>query len=150
MNTEFSEISLKPIGIVRNHIKGPTREESSEVISEIIIDESLNEALDDLEQFSHIIVLYWIHRSRRPAPLKVHPRGDPDRAERGVFSTRSPSRPNPIGKATVKLLERKGNILEVRGLDAIDGSPVLDIKPYIPGYDSVESDYRAPSWMVKK
>jgi tRNA (adenine37-N6)-methyltransferase len=150
MNTEFSEISLKPIGIVRNHIKGPTREESSEVISEIIIDESLNEALDDLEQFSHIIVLYWIHRSRRPAPLKVHPRGDPDRAERGVFSTRSPSRPNPIGKATVKLLERKGNILEVQGLDAIDGSPVLDIKPYIPGYDSVESDYRAPSWMVKK
>ena len=150
MNIEFSEISLKPIGIVRNHIKEPTREESSGVVSEIIIDESLNEALDDLEQFSHIIVLYWIHRSRRPAPLKVHPRGDPDRAERGVFSTRSPSRPNPIGKATVKLLERNGNILEVQGLDAIDGSPVLDIKPYIPGYDSVENDYRAPSWMVKK
>jgi tRNA-Thr(GGU) m(6)t(6)A37 methyltransferase TsaA len=150
MNTEFSEISLKPIGIVRNHIKEPTREESSEVISEIIIDENLNEALDDLEQFSHIIVLYWIHRSRRPAPLKVHPRGDPDRAERGVFSTRSPSRPNPIGKATVKLLKRKGNILKVQGLDAIDASPVLDIKPYIPGYDSVESDYRAPSWMIKK
>ena len=150
MNTDFSEITLRPIGVVRNRVPEPTHENSDNVVSEIIIDESLTEALDDLEQFSHIIVLYWIHRSRRPAPMKVHPRGDPDRAEMGVFSTRSPSRPNPIGKATVKLLERDKNILKVQGLDAIDGSPVLDIKPYIPGYDSVDSDCKAPSWMVKQ
>ena len=149
MINEFLEITLKPIGFVRNDIKEPTHQDSSEVISEIIIDSALTEALDDLDQFSHIIVLYWIHRSRRPAPMKVHPRGDPERTERGVFSTRSPSRPNPIGKATVKLLERRDNTLKVQGLDAIDGSPVLDIKPYIPGYDSVE-DCTAPSWMIKK
>ncbi len=149
MDVELPEITLKAIGAVRNEIKEPTHQDSSEVISEIVIDSGLTKALDDLDKFSHIIVLYWIHRSRRPAPMKVHPRGDPERALMGVFATRSPSRPNPIGKATVKLLERQGNILKVRGLDAIDGTPVLDIKPYIPGYDSVD-DCRAPSWMVKK
>jgi len=148
MTNELPEIILKPIGIVRNEIKEPTHEKSDDIISEIIIDSDLTEALDDLDKFSHIIVLYWIHRSRRPAPMKVHPRGNPERALMGVFATRSPSRPNPIGKATVSLLQRKGNILKVRGLDAIDGSPVLDIKPYIPGYDSVD-DAGAPSWMVK-
>lgn len=149
MDMIFPEINLKAIGIVRNHVEEPTHENSDDIISEIIIDNSLAEALDDLEQFSHIIVLYWIHRSRHPSPVKVHPRGDPKRALMGVFATRSPSRPNPIGKATAALLERKGNTLKVRGLDAINGSPVLDIKPYIPGYDSVDNA-RAPSWMVKK
>ena len=149
MDITLPEINLKAIGIVRNEIKKPTYQDSGDIVSEINIDSSLTEALDDLEKFSHIIILYWIHRSRRPAPMKVHPRGNKDRALMGVFATRSPSRPNPIGKATVRLLERKGNILKVRGLDAIDGSPVLDIKPYIPGYDSVD-DCRAPSWMVKR
>jgi tRNA-Thr(GGU) m(6)t(6)A37 methyltransferase TsaA len=150
MDNTFPEITLKAIGIVRNEIKEPTHRDSSDIVSEIVIDGRLTEALDDLDRFSHIIVLYWIHRSRRPAPMKVHPRGNPKRALMGVLATRSPSRPNPIGKATVKLLERQGNILKVRGLDAIDGTPVLDIKPYIPGYDSVNDDCRAPSWMVKK
>ena len=148
MDTILPEINLKAIGIVRNEIKEPTHEDSRQILSEIIIDDGLAEALDDLGQFSHIIVLYWIHRSRRPYPVKVHPRGDPRRALMGVFATRSPSRPNPIGQATVELLERKANTLKVRGLDAIDGSPVLDIKPYIPGYDSVDAA-RAPSWMIK-
>jgi tRNA-Thr(GGU) m(6)t(6)A37 methyltransferase TsaA len=148
MDMMLPEINLKAIGIVRNQIKEPKHQESRQVVSEIVIDRNLTEALDNLDEFSHIIILYWIHRSRRPSPVKVHPRGDPERALMGVFATRSPSRPNPIGKATVKLLERKGNILKVQGLDAIDGSPVLDIKPYIPGYDSVENA-RAPSWMIK-
>ena len=147
---ELPEVTFKAIGIVRNDIKEPTHRNSEEVISEIAIDPALKEALDDLDKFSHIIILYWIHRSRRPAPMKVHPRGDPEKALMGVFATRSPSRPNAIGKATVKLRQRRGNILKVQGLDAIDGTPVLDIKPYIPGYDSVNNDCRAPSWMVKK
>ena len=67
----------------------------------------------------------------------------------GVFATRSPNRPNSLGKATDRLLERRGNILKVKGLDAIDGTPVLDIKPYIPGYDSVKRA-KAPSWVVKQ
>jgi tRNA-Thr(GGU) m(6)t(6)A37 methyltransferase TsaA len=149
MDSELPEINLKAIGVVRSEIKESTRRDCDDLVSEIVIDRSLTEALDNLEEFSHIIVIYWIHRSRRPSPRKVHPRGNPQHALMGVFATRSPSRPNPIGKATVRLLQRRGNVLKVRGLDAIDGSPVLDIKPYIPGYDSVD-DARAPSWMVKK
>jgi tRNA-Thr(GGU) m(6)t(6)A37 methyltransferase TsaA len=150
MNMELPEVTFKAIGIIKNEIKEPVRRDSEDVISEIIIDPALTEALDDLDRFSHIIVLYWIHRSRRPAPMKVHPRGNPERALTGVFATRSPSRPNPIGKATVQLRQRQDNILEVQGLDAIDGTPVLDIKPYIPGYDSIDGDCQTPSWMVKK
>ena len=149
MDISFPEIKLTAIGIVRNEIKEPTHRDTGEVVSEIILDSKLTEALDNLDEFSHIIVLYWIHHSRRPAPMKVHPRGNPDKALMGVFATRSPSRPNPIGKATVSLLERKGNTLKVRGLDAIDGTPVIDIKPHIPRYDSVDNA-RAPSWMVKR
>jgi tRNA-Thr(GGU) m(6)t(6)A37 methyltransferase TsaA len=149
MDSELPEINLKAIGVVRSEIKESTRRDCDDLVSEIVIDRSLTEALDNLDEFSHIIVIYWIHRSRRPPPRKVHPRGNPQHALMGVFATRSPSRPNPIGKATVRLLQRRGNVLKVRGLDAIDGSPVLDIKPYIPGYDSVD-DARAPSWMVKK
>lgn len=148
MDSELSEINLKAIGIIRNEIEQPTRQDSQDVISEIVVDSSLSEALDNLDEFSHIIVIYWIHLSRRPAPTKVRPRGNPEHALMGVFATRSPSRPNPIGKATVRLLQRQGNILKVKGLDAIDGTPVIDIKPYIPGYDSVDNA-KVPSWVVK-
>lgn len=149
MTAELPGITLKPVGIVRSEIKEPTRKKSSDIVSEIVIDEDLTEALDNLDEFSHIIVLYWIHKSPHTAPVKVRPMGNPEREPMGVFSTRSPDRPNPIGKSTVKLLERHGNVLKVQGLDAIDGSPVIDIKPYIPGYDSVENA-QAPSWMVKQ
>lgn len=145
MDTASADINLNPIGVVRNEMKEPTHREVADVVSEIVIDESLTEALDGLEGFSHIIVLYWIHRSRRPFPMKVRPRGKPDNPLTGVFATRSPSRPNPVGKATVELLERKDNVLKVQGLDAIDGSPVLDIKPYMPGYDSAD-DAGVPPW----
>ncbi|HUT68233.1 MAG TPA: tRNA (N6-threonylcarbamoyladenosine(37)-N6)-methyltransferase TrmO [Dehalococcoidales bacterium] len=149
MTESLPEITLKPIGAVRSEIKEPTRRDCKDVVSEIVVDSSLAEALDNLDEFSHIIILYWIHKSPHQAPVKVHPRGNPENKLMGVFATRSPDRPNPIGKSTVRLLERRGNILKVRGLDAIDGTPVLDIKPYIPGYDSVDNA-RAPSWMVKK
>jgi tRNA (adenine37-N6)-methyltransferase len=149
MTTKPNQINLKPIGIVRSEIKEPTHQKRPELVSEIIIDKALTEALDDLDEFSHIIVLWWIHKSRRPAPMKVHPRGNPENKLMGVFATRSPDRPNPIGKSTVQLLERRGNVLKVQGLDAIDGTPVLDIKPYIPGYDSVD-EATAPLWAIKK
>ncbi len=149
MKEALPEINLKAIGTVRNEIKDPVWRPSEDVVSEIVVDSSLTEALDNLDEFSHIIVLYWVHKSPRRAPVKVRPRGNPENALKGVFATRSPDRPNPIGKSTVRLLERRGNALKVRGLDAIDGTPVLDIKPYMPGYDSVD-DARAPSWVVKR
>jgi len=147
MAAESPGMKLKAIGIVRNDIKQPVRHGWSEVVSDIVVDSSLTEALDGLDQFSHIIVLYWMHQlsADRPLPLKVHPMGKPELPLVGRFATRSPSRPNPVGQAMVRLLERRGNILKVKGLDAIDGTPVIDIKPYIPGYDSA-SDAKAPQW----
>ncbi|OGO06868.1 MAG: tRNA (N6-threonylcarbamoyladenosine(37)-N6)-methyltransferase TrmO [Chloroflexi bacterium RBG_13_57_8] len=149
MTTEPAPITLKAIGTVRSEIKEPTHKKYPDLISEIVIDKDLMEALDGLDDFSHIIVLWWIHQTRRPAPLKVHPRGNPENKLMGVLATRSPDRPNPIGKSTVRLVERRGNVLKVQGLDAIDGTPVLDIKPYIPGYDSADNA-TAPPWAVKK
>ena len=147
--TKQDEIKLKPIGRVRSERKEPTHQKYPELVSEIIIDKALTVALDGLDDFSHIIVLWWIHKTRRPVPLKAHPRGDPENKLTGVFATRSPDRPNPIGKSTVRLVGRRGNVLKVQGLDAIDGTPVLDIKPYIPGYDSVD-EATAPLWAIKK
>jgi len=149
MIDEISGATLRAIGIVKNEITKATRLDSEDVVSDIVIDESLTEALDNLDEFSHIIVLYWMHEIRGDYPKKVHPMRRPDIPLKGVFATRSPNRPNSIGKATVKLLERQGNVLKVEGLDAINGTPVIDIKPYIPGYDSVENA-KTPSWVIRK
>jgi tRNA-Thr(GGU) m(6)t(6)A37 methyltransferase TsaA len=147
MAEQSPDMKLKAIGIVRNDFSQPVRHGWSEVVSDIVIDSHLAEALDGLEQFSHIIVLYWMHRLTpgRELPLKTRPMGNPELPLMGRFATRSPSRPNPVGQATVRLLERRDNVLKVRGLDAIDGTPVIDIKPYIPGYDSAD-DAKAPRW----
>jgi tRNA-Thr(GGU) m(6)t(6)A37 methyltransferase TsaA len=145
MATELPEIKLKPIGTVRSEIKERVKGHTAPATAAIEIDPTLTEALDNLDEFSHIIVIYWLHQSRRPAPLKVYPGRHAHPQPVGVFASRSPDRPNPIGKSTVRLLQREGNILTVAGLDAIDGTPVLDIKPYIPGLDSIENA-TAPPW----
>ncbi|MFC1897077.1 tRNA (N6-threonylcarbamoyladenosine(37)-N6)-methyltransferase TrmO [Chloroflexota bacterium] len=148
MMGNLSSMTLKPIGIVRSEIKQPTRQDWWEVFSEVVVNDELMGALDGLEEFSHIIVLYWLHRVvSGEGSLKVHPQGRQELPLLGLFATRTPNRPNPVGVATVRLLQRQGNILRVRGLDAIDGTPVIDIKPCVPGYDSA-SDARVPSWMT--
>lgn len=123
-------IGFKPIGRVHSPYK--TREEihplkSQETEGEIEIYPEYTPGLDDIEGFSHIFVLFLFHKSKRYS-LKVKPLMDTQL--RGLFATRHPDRPNPIGLTVVELLERKGNILRVRGLDMLDGTPVLDIKPY--------------------
>ncbi|MFC1912529.1 tRNA (N6-threonylcarbamoyladenosine(37)-N6)-methyltransferase TrmO [Chloroflexota bacterium] len=143
------DITLKPIGTVKSEITQPLRRDFKDIISEIIIDDSLTEALDNLDEFSHIIVLYWMHRSSGQPPKKVRPMGKPGLPLVGLFASRAPHRPNPIGKTTVRLLKRESNVLKVKGLDAIDGTPVIDIKPYIPGYESV-TRARVPPWVVKR
>jgi tRNA-Thr(GGU) m(6)t(6)A37 methyltransferase TsaA len=145
MDTDLPEIILKPIGTIHSEIKerGTGHRLATATIE---LDPGLTEALDDLNAFSHIIIIFWFHKSRTPAPLKVTPRHHGVDSPIGVFASRSPDRPNPIGKSTVKLLKREGNILTVEGLDAIDGTPVLDIKPYVPNVDSVKSAV-APPWM---
>jgi tRNA-Thr(GGU) m(6)t(6)A37 methyltransferase TsaA len=149
MTGKLPGMTLKAIGIVRSEVKKTPKRDCQDIVSEIVVDSSLTEALDNLDEFSHIVVIYWMHQSRRSAPKKVRPMGNPEHALTGVFATRSPDRPNPIGKTTVRLLQRQDNILTVKGLDAIDGTPVIDIKPYIPGYDSVDNA-TAPAWVVKQ
>jgi len=145
-------MTLKAIGFVRNRLKElPNRDfDYKKVASEIVINSSLTEALDRLNEFSHIIVLYWMHRAvTSQLRTKVHVRGKQELPLVGLFATRSPHRPNPIGMTTVRLLEHRGNILRVEGLDAIDGTPVVDIKPYIPRGDS-PTDVRVPQWITNQ
>lgn len=147
-----ADFTLRPIGIVKNSVIEPPGADYDlweSTVSEITIDASLTDALDGLEKFSHVIILYWMHKTDRAHfRLKVHPRGRSELPLMGLFATRTPNRPNPIGKATVRLLEQRGNVLRVRGLDAIDGTPVLDIKPFIPPYDYA-ADARIPEWSGK-
>jgi tRNA-Thr(GGU) m(6)t(6)A37 methyltransferase TsaA len=141
-------MSLQAIGFVRNGITNKsTRQSWEDVISEIVINPDISQALDNLDEFSHIIVLFWTYRAGKGiTPQKIHLKRNPGLPLVGLFATRSPDRPNPIGKTTVKLLERRLNILKVKGLDAFEGTPVIDIKPYIPGYDSV-GEAKVPGWV---
>ena len=146
MANELSTMTFKPIGIVRNELRQAASATGDrwEVVSEIVIDSSLTEALDGLEEYSHITVLWWMHLlTLGEVRLKAHPMRREELPPKGMFALRTPHRPNPIGKTTVRLLERKDNILRVIGLEALDGSPVIDIKPYLPRYDSVD-DAKVP------
>ncbi len=153
MANELPDMTLKAIGFVRNEVKQPPGSGCNwgKVVSDIVIDDSLTEALDGLEEFSHIIVLYWMHRvvATGQLPTKRHPMGRRELPLVGLFATRSPNRPNPIGKTAVRLLERRGNILKVEGLDAVDGTPVVDLKPYLPEGDAPASVRVAP-WVANQ
>ena len=140
------EMVLKQIGVVKSPYKEPTfdRLNLKDIFAEIVVNQDLKEALDGLEGFSHIIVLYWLHKAKPTAEMKTFPMGRQDVPKQGLFAVRTTRRPNPIGKTTVRLLSREGNVLKVQGLDAIDGSPVIDIKCYIPG---AVSDVRVPDWV---
>jgi len=106
--------------------------------------------LHGLDNFSHLIILYWFHlrdREEERRTLQVIPRRHPGAPQVGVFACRSPSRPNPIGLCVVELTKIENCILFVKGLDAAEGSPIIDIKPYIPQADSVP-DARAAEWTL--
>jgi tRNA-Thr(GGU) m(6)t(6)A37 methyltransferase TsaA len=119
-------LTLEPIGFVRNDIEEST--DFSEVVSTIEIRPDLAEGLYRLDESKEIDVLFWFDRCL-PAKMKLHPKGNPDNPLVGVFASRSPNRPNPIGVTRVILLSVNGNILTVKGLDALNGTPVIDIKP---------------------
>ena len=148
--TGDKRIALKPIGTVKNGLTDVDPDSANSLISEIIINGEHDEALEGIEQFSHLIIVFWMHKipPAKRCLKKVHPRGRQDVPMRGVLATRTPYRPNPVGIKTVKLLERHGSTLKVMGLDALDGTPVLDIKPYDPGYDGVP-EATVPNWMKK-
>jgi tRNA-Thr(GGU) m(6)t(6)A37 methyltransferase TsaA len=150
MSDSLPAMSLTVIGVVRNGVTRPPDEGWTKVISELVIEPGLSEALDNLDQFSHLIVLYWMHRREsRKVPLKVHPKGRVELPLVGLLATRSPDRPNPLGQTVVRLLERRGNVLVVEGLDAFDGTPVIDLKPYLPQNDFV-AGAEVPPWITRE
>ena len=125
------EIVLKPIGIIRSPItepgKAPQLGSESTVSGKLIVDEQYRDALFGLQKGWKIVIVYWMHLAQRDI-LQVHPKGDRTRPLRGVFSTRSPQRPNPISLDTVEITGIEGDVIDVIGLDAVDGTPLLDIK----------------------
>jgi tRNA-Thr(GGU) m(6)t(6)A37 methyltransferase TsaA len=131
---------IQPIGYVRSPYKekmdAPRQGRLSDTVSEIVIDEQYLPGLGDIEKKSHLIILSWFDRADRTVLRATPPH---EKIEHGVFATRSPNRPNPIAFSVVDLLGRDGNILQVRGLDALDGTPIVDIKPYSPDIDCVKN-----------
>ncbi|WP_027722538.1 tRNA (N6-threonylcarbamoyladenosine(37)-N6)-methyltransferase TrmO [Maridesulfovibrio zosterae] len=125
------DTTLKIIGYIRSEFKkrSETPKQGNEGGIEAIVEinEEFADALDGLIEGSKIVLLSWLHAADRHY-LKVHPRGDESRQKRGVFSTRSPDRPNPIGIHQVTVTEINGLILKVSPLEAIDGTPLVDIK----------------------
>jgi tRNA-Thr(GGU) m(6)t(6)A37 methyltransferase TsaA len=143
-----SEIVLKPIGVVRTEAVGDEVKDKTR-ISRIVIHSELAEALEGVDGFSHLFVLFWLHKipDEQRKTLKVHPRGRRDLPLLGIFATRSMLRPNPVGLTLVELVKVEGNVLTVRGLDALDGTPVLDIKPF-DNWDTAK-DAKVPRWWTK-
>jgi mycothiol synthase len=138
-----------PIGLVHNDVKAPIHEGWSEIVSEVELFPAFEEALEGIDGFSHLQILFWIHKVTVEQRLirRLHPR---DRAElplMGVLATRSQYRPNPIGLTVVRYLGRQGRRLRVQGLDAIDGTPILDIKP-LARREVTEDEVRAPEWTL--
>jgi tRNA-Thr(GGU) m(6)t(6)A37 methyltransferase TsaA len=131
---------MEPIGRISNQVGFGSRDVRWEnVVSRITLSPAWAEGLDGIEEFSHIIVIFYLDRAKDDEPLclKTHPMGRPELPEVGIFATRSPFRPNGIGVTPVRLLCREGSVLVVEGLDAYDGTPVLDIKPYLTRGDLV-------------
>lgn len=112
--------------------------------SDILVLPQYADALTGIEEYSQLFVLFWMHRTPSGGALTTHPRGDPTLPLTGVLASRGRAHPNPIGLAVVDLVGRRGNVLSVRRLDAFDGTPVIDIKPY-DHYD-VFPDPRVPAW----
>ena len=161
-------IALRPIGTVRSDITSAMlkarkdglslQQHMAEIkkhhkklktlVSELVLDPSFSALIEGIEEFSHILVLYWPHLvpSSGRRLEKVHPMGRTDIPAKGIFATCSPARPNPVLVTAVRLLERRDNTLRVIGFEAVDGSPILDIKPYNPLYYQVENPV-VPEWM---
>ena len=125
---------LRPVGWVESPLTdrdaAPKQGDEGAPLARIVLRPEVREAAADLRVGDQVLVLTWLHQGRRDV-LSVHPRGDPNRPRQGVFSTRSPDRPNPIGLHAVTIVSIEDNAIAVRNLEAIDGTPVLDVKPIL-------------------
>ena len=139
-------ISLTPIGYVRNTRKDVEDDNWGGIVSEIVI-EIGEEALQGLEDFSHAEIIFYFDRVEEAKIVSGarHPRNNPDWPKVGILAQRGKNRPNRLGLTTVSVLRREGNILTVNGLDAVDGTPVLDIKPVMKEF-LPRDEIRQPAW----
>jgi tRNA-Thr(GGU) m(6)t(6)A37 methyltransferase TsaA len=139
-------VLIRPIGFVRR-ISQHENDRDRSLVAKVVLDEALAPALDGIEEWSHVYVIFWLDRvERKQEPVLHHPGSSV-----GIFAARSPIHPNPMGLTLVELVKRRENVLWVRGLDAYDGTPVLDIKPY-PDWEQdliVVTDFRVPEWLRK-
>lgn len=143
-------LSVHPIGIIRSPFQRregmPIQPAASQgAKGKVVLEPEYEEGLQDLEGFSHVILVYYFHQANRHQ-LRVKPFLDD--VKRGLFATRAPDRPNPIGISVVRLLSIQDNVLEIENLDILDGTPLLDLKPYIPDFDQ-PGDVRI-GWLENK
>lgn len=135
--------TLQAIGTVEKNVKQ----------ARLRIFDQYADALKGLDRFSHVFVFYWFHKNDTPQKrsiLQVHPQGNRHNPLTGVFACRAPVRPNLIALSLCKILSVKDGVVRVDKIDAFDGSPILDLKPYIPTIDETQKDVRLPDWLSKK
>jgi tRNA (adenine37-N6)-methyltransferase len=144
-------VTLRPIGVVRTPYRDPADvpiqpTAGADLTGQVVIDDAFAAGLADIDGFSHLYLLPLFHRAQ-PATLTVRPYLDDH--DRGVFATRAPNRPNPLGLSLVRLIGREGATLTIAGVDLLDGTPLLDIKPYIPSLTPPTADVRI-GWLTGK
>ena len=131
-----SPLELRPVGRVESPLtdpaSAPKQGDEGAPDAWLVFEDEVLEALNGVRAGDEVILLTWLDRARRDV-LRVHPRGDASRAPQGVFSTRSPHRPNPIGLHRVEVASIEGRRVRVRGLEAVDGTPIVDVKPVLSG-----------------
>lgn len=141
-------MKLRPIGVIENEFLDTVPQGWEAALHRLILLPDWEPALEGLEAFSHLHVLFWLDRIRPPIRLHVHPMNRQDLPEVGIFTTRTPLRPNRIGLQVCELVARERNVLVVRRLDALNGTPLLDVKPYLPDGDAWPAA-RVPEWVAR-
>ncbi len=143
------EIVLTPLAIVKNSRTEPIDDDWENVVAEIeLADHIPTEAFDNISDFSHLEIIYYFDKVKKEdIVFSGRPRGNPNYPLVGIFGQRKKDRPNTIGLATVELLEHKGRTIKVKFLDAIDGTPVLDIKPVFKEFQA-KGEIRQPIWVA--
>jgi len=142
------DTAIKIIGYIESPIKQQTDERWGEVESRVVLLRAYVAGLKGIEQFSHALIITYLHKARfdPSRDLIRRPRGLADMPEVGIFAQRAKDRPNPLGITAVSIAGLERGALVVRGLDAIDGTPVIDVKPYYPAYDRLQ-DATVPEWV---
>jgi tRNA (adenine37-N6)-methyltransferase len=146
-----NKIDVRPIGVVHRQNSDEDINDR-DLISRIAINKEYSDGLAGIEEWSHLYVIYWMDRILEEKKTLLCPGNDLDMPTVGIFATRAPVRPNPLGLTLVELMSRKENILVVKGLDALDGTPVVDIKPYpywVKGRWIVVTKYKTPAYFGK-